>query len=48
MAITRATSNLVISYVRQAMRSRVDPSQLLAEMGLIEAEEMRAGQMAGE
>lgn len=48
MAITRATSNLVISYVRQVVRSKVDPGQYLAEMGLIEAEEKRAGEMAGE
>jgi superfamily I DNA/RNA helicase len=46
VAVTRATSNLIVSYVRQAVRSKVDPSQFLAEMGLVEAEEKRAGLMA--
>jgi DNA helicase-2/ATP-dependent DNA helicase PcrA len=46
VAVTRATSNLILSYVRKAERSKVVPSQFLAEMGLVEAEEKRAGLMA--
>lgn len=42
VAVTRATSNLVISYVRHAVRSKVEPSQFIAEMGLASAEEKRA------
>jgi DNA helicase II / ATP-dependent DNA helicase PcrA len=42
VATTRATANLVFSYVRQAVRSKVEPSQFLAELGLGEAEEKRA------
>jgi DNA helicase-2/ATP-dependent DNA helicase PcrA len=42
VAVTRATANLVFSYVRQAVRSKVEPSQFLAELGLDEAEEKRA------
>ena len=46
VAVTRATSNLIVSYVRQVVRSKVDPSQFLGEMGLYDAEEKRAGLMA--
>src|SRR5262245_17211287 len=42
VAVTRATSNLVVSFVRHAVRSRVEPSQFIAEMGLKDAEEKRA------
>ena len=42
VATTRATANLVFSYVRQAVRSKVEPSQFLAELGLGEGEEKRA------
>jgi superfamily I DNA/RNA helicase len=41
-AITRATSNLIVSYVRNAVRSKVEPSQFIEEMGLKHAEEKRA------
>jgi DNA helicase-2/ATP-dependent DNA helicase PcrA len=34
VAVTRATSNLVISYVRTAVRCPVEPSQFIAELGL--------------
>jgi DNA helicase-2/ATP-dependent DNA helicase PcrA len=43
VAVTRATHNLMLSYVRQAVRSPVEPSQFLAEMGVGKAEEKRAG-----
>jgi DNA helicase-2/ATP-dependent DNA helicase PcrA len=43
VAVTRATHNLTLSYVRQAVRSPVEPSQFLAEMGVGKAEEKRAG-----
>jgi DNA helicase-2/ATP-dependent DNA helicase PcrA len=42
VAITRATSNLIVSFVRHAVRSRVEPSQFIEEMGLKDAEEKRA------
>ncbi|MEP7273760.1 MAG: ATP-dependent helicase, partial [Acidobacteriota bacterium] len=42
VAITRVASNLVLSYVRNAVGSRVDRSQFLEEMGLTLAEEKRA------
>jgi DNA helicase II / ATP-dependent DNA helicase PcrA len=42
VAVTRATSNLIVSYVRHAVRSKVEPSQFIEEMGLEEAEEKRA------
>jgi superfamily I DNA/RNA helicase len=42
VATTRATGNLVFSYVRQAVRSKVEPSQFLAELGLGRGEEKRA------
>ena len=42
VATTRATANLVFSYVRQAVRSKVEPSQFLAELGLGQGEEKRA------
>jgi DNA helicase-2/ATP-dependent DNA helicase PcrA len=42
VAVTRATSNLIVSYVRNAVGSKVEPSQFIAEMGLVEAEEKRA------
>ncbi len=42
VAVTRATSNLVVSFVRHAVRSRVEPSQFIEEMGLKDAEEKRA------
>ena len=42
VAVTRATSNLIVSYVRHAVRSRVEPSQFIEEMGLRDAEEKRA------
>jgi hypothetical protein len=38
VAVPRATHNLVLSYVRQAVRSPVEPSQFLAEMGAGKAE----------
>jgi len=40
--VTRATSNLIVSFVRHAVRSRVEPSQFIEEMGLKGAEEKRA------
>jgi DNA helicase-2/ATP-dependent DNA helicase PcrA len=43
VAVTRATHSLTLSYVRQAVRSAVEPSQFLAEMGAGKAEEKRAG-----
>jgi DNA helicase-2/ATP-dependent DNA helicase PcrA len=43
VAITRPTANLVVSYVRQAVREKVTPSQFLLEMGLGEGRERRAG-----
>ncbi|HJZ56650.1 MAG TPA: hypothetical protein VKE74_16910, partial [Gemmataceae bacterium] len=42
VAVTQATSNLIVSYVRHAVRSRVEPGQFLAGMGLADAEEKRA------
>jgi superfamily I DNA/RNA helicase len=42
VAVTRAMSNLVVSYVRRAVRSEVEPSQFIGEMGLSGAEEKRA------
>jgi hypothetical protein len=42
VAVTRATSTLIVSYVRHAVRSKVEPSQFIAEMGLESAEEKRA------
>ncbi len=42
VAVTRTTSNLIVSYVRHAVRSKVEPSQFIAEMGLEGAEEKRA------
>ena len=42
VAVTRATSNLIVSFVRNAVRSRVEPSQFIEEMGLKDAEEKRA------
>jgi DNA helicase-2/ATP-dependent DNA helicase PcrA len=42
VAITRATSNLIVSFVRHAVRSKVEPSQFITEMGLAVAEEKRA------
>lgn len=42
VAVTRPTANLVLSYVRQAVRERVAPSQFLAEMGMGEGRERRA------
>src|SRR5947209_4679823 len=42
VAVTRATSNLIVSFVRNAVRSKVEPSQFVAEMGLKDAEEQRA------
>ena len=46
VAVTRATSNLFFSYVRTTVKSKVEPSQFLAELGLTEAEEKRAGVLA--
>jgi hypothetical protein len=40
--VPRATSNLVLSYVRQAVRCSVEPRRFLFEMGLETAEEKRA------
>src|SRR5262245_60630779 len=34
VAVTRVTSNLIISYVRHDVRSKVEPSQFIREMGL--------------
>lgn len=42
VAITRAASNLIISFVRNAVGARVDRSQFIREMGLTTAEEKRA------
>jgi len=42
VAVTRATSNLIVSFVRHAVRSKVEPSQFIDEMGLKDAEEKRA------
>jgi superfamily I DNA/RNA helicase len=42
VAVTQATSNLIVSFVRHAVRSRVEPSQFIEEMGLRDAEEKRA------
>jgi DNA helicase-2/ATP-dependent DNA helicase PcrA len=42
VAVTRATSNLMLSYVRKAARFSVEPSRFLFEMGLETAEEKRA------
>src|SRR5262249_28009552 len=42
VATTRATANLGFSYVGQARRSKVEPSQFLAELGLGQGEEKRA------
>lgn len=42
VAVTRATSNLIVSYVRNAVRSKVEPSQFIEEMGLKDAVEKRA------
>jgi len=42
VAVTRATSNLIVSFVRHAVRSMVEPSQFIEKMGLKEAEEKRA------
>ncbi|HZQ53140.1 MAG TPA: ATP-dependent helicase [Bryobacteraceae bacterium] len=42
VAVTRPTHNLIISYVRQAIREKVDASQFLIEIGLGKAEEKRA------
>jgi len=46
VAVTRATANLFFSYVRTTVKSKVEPSQFLAELGLGEAEEKRAGILA--
>jgi DNA helicase II / ATP-dependent DNA helicase PcrA len=46
VAITRASSNLMLSYVRSAVGDRVDRSQFISEMGLTQAEEKRAGLIA--
>jgi DNA helicase-2/ATP-dependent DNA helicase PcrA len=43
VAVTRATHNLILSYVRQAVRCPVEPSQFLLELGAGRAEEKRAG-----
>jgi len=42
VAVTRAVSNLIVSFVRHAVRSKVGPSQFIEEMGLKQAEEKRA------
>lgn len=42
VAVTRATHNLLLSYVRQAVRVQVEPSQFLNEMGLGKGDEKRA------
>ena len=42
VAVTRPTANLAVSYVRQAVRERVTPSQFLSEMGMGEGRERRA------
>jgi DNA helicase-2/ATP-dependent DNA helicase PcrA len=46
VAVTRATSNLIVSFVRHAVRSKVEPSQFIEEMGLKDAEEKRAKVLA--
>ena len=46
VAVTRATANLFFSYVRTTVKSKVEPSQFLAELGLAGAEEKRAGVLA--
>ncbi len=47
VALTRATHNLILSYVRQAVRSPVEPSQFLREMGLDKGEEKRSTSITG-
>lgn len=42
VAVTRASSNLVLSYVRTVVGQSVEPSQFLSEMGLVSATERRA------
>lgn len=42
VAVTRVASNLVLSFVRNAVGARVDRSQFIAEMGMTKAEEKRA------
>jgi DNA helicase-2/ATP-dependent DNA helicase PcrA len=42
VAVTRPTANLIISYVRHAVREAVTPSQFLTEMGLGDGRERRA------
>jgi len=46
VAVTRPTANLILSYVRHAVRTKVEPSPFLLELGLTEAEEKRAGSIA--
>lgn len=46
VAVTRATANLFFSYVRSTVKSKVEPSQFLGELGLTGAEEKRAGVLA--
>jgi DNA helicase-2/ATP-dependent DNA helicase PcrA len=46
VAVTRATSNLILLYVRHAVRSKVDASQFLAEMGLVDGVEKRVGYLS--
>jgi DNA helicase II / ATP-dependent DNA helicase PcrA len=47
VAVTRATHNLLLSYVRQAVRVAVEPSQFLGEMGLGKGSEKRATLLSG-
>ena len=46
VAMTRASSNLVLSYVRTAVREKVEPSQFLEESGAGIGHEKRAGALA--
>lgn len=48
VAITRAASNLIVSFVRNAVGSRVDRSQFITESGLSTAEEKRASLIAAD
>ncbi|MGE3274953.1 MAG: ATP-dependent helicase [Vicinamibacterales bacterium] len=42
VAVTRSTANLVLSYVRTAVREKVTPSRFLAELGVGDARERRS------
>jgi DNA helicase-2/ATP-dependent DNA helicase PcrA len=48
VALTRVTSNLILSYVRNAARAKVERSQFLDEMAFEAGEEKRAKDLGGE